>query len=150
MIDKTSLFALLALTCVFSQSCQTGPNEPPAVDSRQFQDLVVPSGFRLKDRVHESFSREVASWRTGHYVYSGRPDVASAAAYVEANMGRHSWSLVPSDDVQPGDDQAAGDDEPTKTRLQFERGIYSADYVFERADGFTTMVVDYKTDFSRL
>jgi len=140
MTDKTSLFALLALTCVFLQSCQTGPNEPPAVDSRQFQDLVVPSGFRLKDRVHESFSREVETWRNGHYVYSGRPDVASAAAYVEANMGRHSWSLVASDD----------DGDETTKRLQFERGIYSADYTFERADGFTKMVVDYTTDYSRL
>ena len=140
MTKKTCLIAAFALFGVLSQSCQMGPNEAPEVDSKQFQDYVVPSGFRLKDRQHESYSREIASWRHGHYVYSGRPDVASAAAYVEANMGRHSWSLVASDD----------DGDETTKRLQFERGIYSADYTFERADGFTKMVVDYTTDYSRL
>jgi len=139
MTKKTSLIAMLALCGVLSQSCQTGSNEPPAVDSRQFQDYVVPSGFRLKDRRHESFSREIASWRHGHYLYSGSDDVASAVTYVQANMGRHSWSLVGAEDV-----------DETSKRLQFERGIYSAEYLFQRKDGVTQMTVDYTTDYTRL
>ena len=99
MTKKTTLIAVLALCGALSQSCQMSPNEPPGVDSKQFQDYVVPSGFRLKDRKHESYAREVASWRHGHYVYSGSSKVAAAASYVEANMGRHSWRLVTNEEV---------------------------------------------------
>lgn len=140
MTNKTSLIAMLALCGALSQSCQTGPNEPPAVDSRQFQDYVVPSGFRLKDNRHESFAKEVSSWRHAHYIYSGSDDVAAAASYVEANIGRHSWRLIGSEDV----------DEETGKRLQFERGIYSLEYLFQRKDGVTRMTVDYTTDYTRL
>lgn len=139
MINKTTLIAVLALSGALSQSCQMSPNEPPGVDSQQFQDYVVPSGFRLKDRKHESFSREVASWRHGHYIYSGSSKVAAAASYVEANMGRHSWRLVTNEEV----------DEQSK-RLQFERGIYTTDYLFQRDGNVTRITVDYKTDYTRL
>ncbi|MCK5942176.1 MAG: hypothetical protein KAI24_09420 [Planctomycetes bacterium] len=139
MTDKTSLMALLALLGVLSQSCQNGPNEAPEVDSRQFQDYVVPSGFRLQDRRHESFSREEASWRYAHYVYTGSDQVDVAASYVQANMGRHSWQLVGAEDV-----------DETSKRLRFQRGIYATDYLFRRADGVTQMIVDYTTDYTRL
>ena len=139
MINKTILIAVLALSGALSQSCQMSPNEPPGVDSKQFQDYVVPSGFRLKDRKHESYAREVASWRHGHYIYSGSSKVAAAASYVEANMGRHSWRLVTNEEV----------DEKSK-RLQFERGIYTTDYLFQRDGNVTRITVDYKTDYTRL
>ena len=139
MINKTILIAVLALSGALSQSCQMSPNEPPGVDSKQFQDYVVPSGFRLKDRKHESYAREVASWRHGHYVYSGSSKVAAAASYVEANMGRHSWRLVTNEEV----------DEKSK-RLQFERGIYTTDYLIQRDGNVTRITVDYKTDYTRL
>ena len=139
MTKKTTLIAVLALCGALSQSCQMSPNEPPGVDSKQFQDYVVPSGFRLKDRKHESYAREVASWRHGHYVYSGSSKVAAAASYVEANMGRHSWRLVTNEEV----------DEKSK-RLQFERGIYTTDYLFQRDGNVTRITVDYKTDYTRL
>ena len=138
MTTKTSLIAFLAFCSVVPPACQMGPGGAPGVDSRQFQDVVVPSGFRLKDRRHESFSREEASWRHGHFVYAGSDQVADAAAYVQHNMPRHSWELVSSQDI----------DDSSK-RLRFERGIYSADYVFSRRDGVTQMVVDYTTDYSR-
>ncbi|MAD32824.1 MAG: hypothetical protein CMJ88_03595 [Planctomycetes bacterium] len=139
MTKKTTLIAVLALCGALSQSCQMSPNEPPGVDSKQFQDYVVPSGFRLKDRKHESYAREVASWRHGHYVYSGSSKVAAAASYVEANMGRHSWRLVTNEEV----------DEKSK-RLQFERGIYTTDYLIQRDGNVTRITVDYKTDYTRL
>ena len=139
MTKKTCLIAAFALCGVLSQSCQTGPKEATEVDSKQFKDYVVPSGFRLKDRQHESYSREVASWRHGHYIYAGREEVPAAASYVEANMGRHSWTLVGNEEL-----------EENGRRLQFQRGIYTADYVFQRKGSTTRMTVDYKTDYSRL
>ena len=139
MTKKTTLIAVLVLCGALSQSCQMSPNEPPGVDSKQFHDYVVPSGFRLKDRKHESYAREVASWRHGHYVYSGSSKVAAAASYVEANMGRHSWRLVTNEEV----------DEKSK-RLQFERGIYTTDYLIQRDGNVTRITVDYKTDYTRL
>lgn len=139
MTNKTTLIAALTLFGALTQSCQMGPNQPTEVDSRQFQDYVVPSGFLLKDREHESYSREVASWRHGHYVYSGQEDVTVAASYVEANMCRHNWRLRGTEDLD-GDGK----------RLQFERGIYKADYEFSRNGNVTKMTVDYKTDYSRL
>ena len=139
MTKKPSLIATLLLCGALSQSCQMAPNQPPEVGSRQFKDYVVPSGYRLKDRYHESYAREVASWRHGHYIYTGSGDVALAVAYVEANMGRHSWRLVGTEEV-----------EDSGKRMKFERGIYSADYLFQPDGKLTRMTVDYKTDYTRL
>ena len=54
-------------------------------------------------------------------------------------MGRHSWTLVGNEEL-----------EENGRRLQFQRGIYTADYVFQRKGSTTRMTVDYKTDYSRL
>jgi hypothetical protein len=108
------------------------------VNSRQFQDVVVPSGFRLRDGSNQSFSREEATWRHGRFVYLGSEYVAEATAYVQQHMPRHSWQMVSNDAIA---------DEGVK--LRFERGIYSADYKISRQDGVTHMVVDYATDYSR-
>ena len=54
-------------------------------------------------------------------------------------MGRHSWRLVDTKQV-----------EDSGKRLQFERGIYSADYLFQPDGKLTRMTVDYKTDYTRL
>ena len=138
MTTKTILTAFLACCCLVPSACQTGPNGPSEVDSRQFRDVVVPAGFRLVDRRHESFSGEIATWRLGHYKYSGSSQVDEATAYVKLRMPHHSWQMISN---EPVDD--------TGVRLRFERGIYSADYVFSRRDGMTEMVVDYTTDYSR-
>jgi hypothetical protein len=98
----------------------------------------VPSGFRLRDRSNESYSREEATWRHARFVYSGSEYVAEASAYVKQHMPRHSWQMVSN--------EAIADD---GVRLRFERGIYSADYLIRRQDGTTHMVVDYATDYSR-
>lgn len=138
MTNKTFLNAFLCAVGVALSACQSGPIGPESVDSRQFQDVVVPAGFRLLDRAHESFSREEATWRQGHFVYSGSSRVDDAAAYVQLRMPQHNWAMV--------EEQALED---AGKRLRFERGIYSADYTFHRADGQTRMVVDYATDYSR-
>ncbi len=126
------------LACLLAAACRTGPDPDALVDSRQFQDVVVPAGFRLKDRAHESFSREEATWRQGHFVYSGLTGIDEAAAYVLQRMPQHSWQVV-----------AEEKPEPDTWRLRCDRGIYSADYVFRRSDGTTEMVVDYATDYAR-
>jgi hypothetical protein len=138
MTTNTILTALLAFCCLVPTACQIGSDEPAGVDSRQFSDVVVPDGFKIRDRVHESFSREEATWRHGRFVYTGEPYIEEATAYVRGQMPRHSWKLVSQESI---DDAGV--------RLRFERGIYSADYLFSRRDGTTHMVVDYATDYSR-
>jgi hypothetical protein len=139
MTKKPCLIATIALSGALMQSCQMAPNQPVEVHSKQFQDYIVPSGFRLRDQNHESYAREVSSWRQGHYIYSGRKEVSAAASYVEANMGRHSWRLVGTEEV-----------DGSGKRLQFSRGIYTTDYLFQRDGNVTRMTVDYKTDYTRL
>ncbi|MGK0153715.1 MAG: hypothetical protein ACI9SE_000663 [Neolewinella sp.] len=138
MTTKTILTAFLLTLSLVPSACQSGANGPSAVNSRQFQDVVVPSGFRLRDRSNESYSREEATWRHARFVYSGSEYVAEASAYVKQHMPRHSWQMVSN--------EAIADD---GVRLRFERGIYSADYLIRRQDGTTHMVVDYATDYSR-
>jgi len=138
MTTKTTMIALLALSCVLPTACRMAPDGPRSVDSRQFTDVVVPDGFTIRDRNDASHSRQIDSYRLGHFVYAGDSFVEEASSYVRGQMPRHSWKLVSQEPVS--DDGL---------RLRFERGIYSADYVFSRRDGTTHMVVDYKTDYSR-
>lgn len=138
MTTKTILTAFLLTFYLVPTACQIGGNGSSAVNSRQFQDVVVPSGFRLKDEAHESFSREEATWRHGRFVYSGSDYVEEASAYVKRHMPRHDWKMVSNETT-----------EDDVVRLRFERGIYSADYLIRRQDGTTHMVVDYATDYSR-
>ncbi|MBL8752435.1 MAG: hypothetical protein JNK15_03960 [Planctomycetes bacterium] len=128
--------ALGALSCLFA-ACATDPNDAGA-SAVQFQDVVVPSGLRLRDEANESYSRDESGWRQGHFVYSGQIDVAAAANYVRERMPQHKWTKVQDEQTQE-----AG------LRLRFERGIYRAEYAFTRAEGSTTMVVDYTTNHSR-
>lgn len=117
-------------------ACATDP-AADGVSAVQFQDVVVPSGLVLRDNAHESYSREEASWRRGHFVYGGQTDLQAAANYVRERMPQHSWSKMRDEQ-----DQEAG------IRLGFVRGIYRADYVFSRTDGSTLMVVEYTTDYA--
>ncbi len=138
MTIKTIRNVLLLTCCTMAFACQGSAYRPSAVDATQFKDVVVPDGFVLKDRRHESYSRVEASWRQGHFVYTGGAGVDEAASYVELSMPRHSWQKV--------SEQAVGDG---GKKIRFERGIYSADYTFRRQDGMTQMVVDYATDYTR-
>jgi hypothetical protein len=52
-------------------------------------------------------------------------------------MPQHGWELTADEMVNEN-----------KVRLHFVRGPYFADYLFLRQDGFTQMIVDYKTDFA--
>lgn len=108
------------------------------VSATQFQDVVVPSGMRLIDGAHESASREVGGWRQGKFVYQGNTRLEDAVAYVRLRMPQHSWDAAGSENI-----------DPEGCKLRFTRGIYSADYTFERREGVTQMVVDYSTDYSR-
>ena len=129
--------AVLVISCAALGACRSS-GEGLGVESRQFQDVVVPAGFELRDRAHESFSREEATWRQGHFVYVGAARVDEAAAYVQQRMPQHGWQVT-SGQMPEGDE----------VRLRFERGIYAADYLFRRSEGSTHMIVDYTTDFSR-
>lgn len=133
MISKTTLIAFLP--CIVA-ACQNGPYEPVGVTSLQFDDVVVPSGFRLQD--DESHSREDATFRTGHWLYYGGMHVDEAAMHVTRHMPRHSWSCTVDEQL-----------EEEGKHLRFERGIYTADYRLRRQDGRTEMTVDYETDYTR-
>lgn len=124
--------ALVPVACATKES-----REGHGVSASQFQDMVVPTGFLLRDDAHESYSREEVGWRQGHFVYSGDQAMERALGYVRENMPRHSWQIVK--------DEVVGDN----VHLRFERGIYSADYTFSRREGATQMVVSYDTDYSR-
>lgn len=134
----TTVRPVLAACALALVGCQSDASGTFGVESRQFQDVVVPAGFRLSDRAHESYSREDASSRQGHFLYMGSMRIEEATAYVLQRMPQHSWRLI--DEAKTEDDSV---------RLRFERGIYAADYVFRRDEGTTQMVVDYSTDYSR-
>lgn len=119
-------------------ACESTPVQQDGVSSMQFQDVVVPDGMRILDTEHQSHSRQDSSLRQGHFVYLGSSPVADAANYVRARMPQHNWKMVA--------DEVAADG---TVRLGFVRGIYEAAYQFERRDGRTQMIVDYKTDYSR-
>ena len=136
--SSTLHLAAFAFGLLAFGSCQNGPDDGPAVDSRQFQDVAVPDGFRLRDRHHESWSREDASFRRGHFVYVGPASIEAAATYGLQRMPHHSWQLL-----EDGEATEAG------KSMRFERGIYSAVYQFTHGEGVTQMVVDYDTDYTR-
>lgn len=132
------LWAVLGCV-VLLPGCESAPaGEKYGVGSSQFKDVVVPAGFRLRDSANESYSREEADWRQGHFVYHGSAGPEEAISYVRERMPQHSWKMV----GDPSNDDNG-------VHLRFERGVYSADYTFLRAEGSTRMVVDYTTDYSR-
>ena len=128
------ILGLLALP-----GCQSTPGDDGdyGVSAVQFQDVVVPNGMALIDKHYESHSREEAGWRYGHYEYKGTAPVSEACSYLLQRMPQHNWQLV-------------GDDQPTENarKLRFQRGRYVADYLVERAEGATRMVIDYRTEIT--
>ncbi|MBL9079285.1 MAG: hypothetical protein JNL08_17420 [Planctomycetes bacterium] len=137
-IPKLCALAVLSSALWFG-ACQGGANKVAyGVTASQFQDMVVPAGMRLRDGTNESYSRQEAGWRLGHFVYEGPTAVDEAMGYVRQRMPQHNWQKV---------EDKASENEPA--RLRFERGIYTAEYTFERREGATHMVVRYTTDYSR-
>ena len=112
------------------------------VTAAQFQDVVVPSGFKLRDAGHESYSREEAGWRQAHLVYQGTAKIEEAMGYVRQRMPQHSWTALPEEAAKEASNESG-------VRLRFERGVYSANYTFVQREGSTQMVVDYTTDYAR-
>jgi hypothetical protein len=129
MASSLISFALVA--------CAMEPEEQ-VVTAVQFQDVVVPSGLRLRDEAARSWSREDASWRHGHFEYTGQVDVQTAADYVRARMLQHNWTKT--------QDKTVAD---VGLSMQFEREIYQAVYTFSRSEGVTVMVVEYTTNITR-
>lgn len=125
-----SSLAALAAACA-------GAAADVGVGANQFQDMVVPEGFRLLDDSHQSHSREAGDWRFGKFCYRGSVAIADAVAYLKQRMPQHGW-VSEAEDLQP-----------TEGKLRFARGRYVADYHFTRQEGSTSMVVDYLTDYSR-
>jgi hypothetical protein len=118
------------------KSTNENPDTGTGVSAIQFQDIVVPSGLTLQERLHESHSVEEGSWRHGHFEYLGSTKLEEASAHVLQRMPQHSWSLVT--DEKP--DQVS-------RKLKFVRGRYVATYTIRMEDtGFTRMVIDYRTE----
>jgi hypothetical protein len=128
---------LAPLLCGIMVACASQDGamvEDLGVSAVQFQDYVVPEGMNIHDRNHESYSREEAGWRFGHFVYTGQTRVDDACSHLLLRMPQHSWRLVTDEQV-----------DPTTRKLRFARGRYVVDYVLKRQDGATEMVIDYKT-----
>ncbi|HHN74799.1 MAG TPA: hypothetical protein ENK10_06170 [Acidobacteria bacterium] len=136
MTKTTTSLAFLTLLCAVLAGCRNSPYARIQSDSRQFQDVVVPAGFRLQD--DRSRSLEESTFRTAEFVYRGDAKVDEAAAYVQRRMPNHSWKMVGEPIV-----------DETGKHLRFQRGIYTAHYRFTRREGSTQMVVEYSTDYSR-
>jgi|688.fasta_scaffold24734_7 hypothetical protein len=118
-------------------ACAVEPDDSTTVQAVQFQDVVVPSGLKIRDGQHQSYSREEAGWRHARYEYAGQMEVATAANYVRERMPQHGWAKA--------QDEAGAE----ATKLRFDRGFYRAEYTFTRSEGATVMVVDYTTDYTR-
>lgn len=120
-------------------ACQTPEKHAFGVSAVQFQDVVVPSGFKLHDAGHESYAREEAGWRQAHLVYHGAAKIEDAMGYVRQRMRQHNWTALTEESLAD-----------SGVRIRFERGVYSADYTFsESREGSTQMIVDYKTDYAK-
>lgn len=128
--------ALLAIAAV-PAACATGGDLDTGVSAVQFQDMVVPLGFTLLDKTHQSHSRVEGEWRMGNFHYQGQLLVADAASYIRQRMPQHNWTL----ETEQLDEKGG--------KLLFARGRYTAEYTFLRQEGSTQMVVDYRTDFTR-
>jgi hypothetical protein len=139
-VGKRAVVAASALVAFAALgACALEPDETTSVQAVQFQDVVVPSGMRIREENHRSWSREDASYRLAHLEYTGQNDIASAANYVRERMPQHNWNKVAD----------AATDDGLKLKLRFVREAYAAEYTFSRSEGATTMVVDYTTDYER-
>lgn len=137
--SSASKLAAMAILLLPFAACSGGAETADTgVSAQQFQDMVVPEGFRLQDGAHQSHSRQEGDWRMGKFFYSGSALVAEAAGYVKQRMPQHNWQI----DLEELSD-------PMQGRMRFVRGRYLAEYTFQRLEGTTQMIVDYKTDYSR-
>lgn len=136
--NRAAAAVAAALALAAMSACALEPDDTTSVLAVQFQDVVVPSGLRIREGRHQSWSREEAGFRHGRFEYYGQNEVASAADYVRERMPQHNWTKVSDAAAENGD-----------LKIRFERDIYRADYTFSRSEGATTMVVDYTTDYSR-
>jgi hypothetical protein len=59
----------------------------------QFSDIPVPDGMRLQQDLNQSHSYEVGGFRVADFHYFGNLPVDEIAAYMEARMPQHSWTL---------------------------------------------------------
>lgn len=128
---------LLAALFGFAACESSSPNDGLGVASGQFKDVVVPTGLKLQDAAHQSYSREESGWRHGQFVYAGNTELEEAMGYVRQRMPQHNWTIV-ADEIK--EDRAL---------MRFERGIYTAEYSFQHRNGSTEMVVAYRTDYTR-
>jgi hypothetical protein len=136
--DLSLAVAFAMVAGAFAGCGAADPSLAHGVTAMQFQDVVVPDDLMLRDSEHESWSRDDAGWRQGHFVYTGQARVDVAAGYVRERMPQHGW-------VAEGEQQL----EDGSLQLRFLRGDYAASYTFNRKNGATSMVVDYATDYSR-
>src|SRR5262245_32073099 len=97
---------------LFGAACQArAAKHAFGVSAVQFQDVVVPSGFKLRDAGHESYAREEAGWRQAHLVYHGSIKIEDAMGYVRQRMPQYNWTTLTEEAL------------PTSgVRLRFEGG----------------------------
>lgn len=126
--SATTLLLLLLAACRSSE-----PSDGFGVRAIQFQDVVVPDGFRLGPDSNSNVG--AGGYRFGRFVYTGTPRVEDASAYVLDRMPQHAWTLASN----------SAPDQFSRV-LRFNRGSYQATYTIRREEGITRIVVDYVTE----
>jgi len=124
-----------AALLLLATACQA-PIENRGVTAVQFEDAYIPAGMQLRSDTHQSHSVEVreASYRQGHFEYTGNDPVDEVCEDLLRRMPKNGWRLV--------EDSGA-----TNNRLlRFERQPYVTEYRVSRDQSTTRMVVDYRTE----
>lgn len=132
--NQTFVLVVGSLALLGSGGCHA-PLGDTGVTAVQFDDAYVPASMRLRTASHQSHSIEVreASYRHGHFEYTGSGSIDALAEDILRRMPESNWRL-------------AEDSGTASSRfLRFVREPYVAEYQINRDQSITRMVVDYLT-----
>ena len=127
---------ILTLLCACESAVEAARPTDDGVSANQFDDIPVPDGLTLRERLHASDSVVVGDWRYGNFEYTGSVPVAEVAAYMRERMPQHAWELV-AEEVDP----------QGRTILKFRRGKYEAECTLGRTEEKTStkLIVKVRT-----
>jgi hypothetical protein len=117
--------------------CQTPPSSyDDGVSAVQWDDIPAPLGMRLRERYHESHTKQVGSWRYADLVYAGRLPVAEVSAYLRERMPLHAWQLT----------EHRADSDAEAEVLRFRRGQYVAECnIVRQPSSATELLIKVRT-----
>ncbi len=129
---------LSLLLCFLLPACQTDPSlnrdYNDGVSAIQPNDLPVPFGMKLQDRLHKSFSRESGTYRQGDFFYAGEMPVAQVATYLLERMPQHNYELKSKESLGKNHEV-----------LVFKRGRYTTTCIIDRQEMRTQLKYELRT-----